>query len=139
MLTRNQIMRTIKALIILITLIGLVASASARAPHETTLADDVFQINQNGKINAYYLNTLDMEIDSTQEMFNQELQKMPEPFSFTEGKIQASMITFIENELLKVQEQRSILDDQSQIIDNDVEPIKANLLKLQDIIRELNP
>jgi len=131
-------MRTIKALIILITLIGLVASASARAPHETTLADDVFQINQNGKINAYYLNTLDMEIDTTQEMFNRELQKMTEPFSSREDKIQTNII-FIENELLKVLDQRSNLDDQFEIVDNDVEPIKANLLKLQDIIRELNP
>lgn len=130
-------MRTLKSTIILLALSTLITGASAGAPLEN-VADEIYNMNQLGKISATYLLLLDEEIATTQEMFEKELNQLKEPSTMTEGKIQASMASFINSELMKIKEQRATLDDLQEIEDKDVESIKLNLSNVQDIIRELN-
>lgn len=130
-------MRTLKSIIILLALSTLITGASAGAPLEN-VADEIYNMNQLGKISATYLLLLDEEIATTQEMFEKELNQLKEPSTMTEGKIQASMASFINSELMKIKEQRATLDDLQEIEDKDVESIKLNLSNVQDIIRELN-
>lgn len=127
---------TLLATLILMT--GVITSAQAKAPHEKTVSDSIMHINMTGKINAAYLNAIDMEIFETKKKFEKEVNLLPETNDIMEGKIQAGMITLIESELNALVKQRSELEDDSEIIDADVQPIYDRLEYINAIIEDLN-
>lgn len=113
-------------------------AAQARAPHERVAPNDMMNMIQDGKINAAMLNSLDKDIFDVQKSFEKEISLIGEHNDYTEGKIQASMITMIGDELLRIQEERAALEDKNEILDADVNPLKERLQEVRKIIGELN-
>lgn len=126
-----------KTLIVMLSVLALNLSVSARPPHEKT-SGDIFHMNQVGKIHAAMLNNLDEDIDSTESFFEQEIANITESHDFTEGKIKAAMIAAIGNDLLRVKEARSSLEIKREILDADVEALHAKLGDIRKIIAEIN-
>ena len=126
-----------KTLILILSVIALNFSVAARPPHEKVVGD-FYDMNQIGKIHAAMLNGLDEDIDSTQMMFDDEVANLKQTNDFTEGKIQASMIASIGNDLMKVKEARTSLEDKAEILDADVEPLHSKLVEIRKIIAEIN-
>lgn len=123
---------------IVTTLIALTfTQAQARAPHERGVQEEIMNSIQNGKINAAMLNSLDREIREANAAFEKELSELGDANSYVEGKIQASMITMIGDELLRIQDERSQLENKNEIVDADVEPLKERLEEVKKIIEEL--
>jgi hypothetical protein len=127
-----------KAILALATLIFIVFGAEARNPQESLSMESVFNMNQYGKINATYLNALDMKIFSTRVKFEQELNMLGDTTDHMEGKIRAHLINMIEAELNDVIKERSTLDNDNDIIDTDVEPIYEKIEKIERLISEIN-
>lgn len=127
-----------KALLALVTLIFIVFGAEARNPQDSYSMDSVIEMNQYGKINAGYLNALDMKIFSTRVKFEQELNNMGDTTDHMEGKIRAHLINLIEADLSEVIRDRAELEDDNEIIDADVEPIYKKIQKIERLIDELN-
>lgn len=126
-----------KTLIVILSVLALNLSVSARPPHEKS-AGDFFDMNQIGKIHAAMLNGLDEDIYNTQTLFDQEIENLTETNDFTEGKIQAHMISSIGYDLLKIKEARANLEDKAEIVDADVVPLHNRLSELRKIIAEIN-
>jgi hypothetical protein len=126
-----------KTLLVLLSVLALNLSISARPPHEKT-GSDIYDYNQVGKIHAAMLNSLDEDIYTTQIFFDQEIANMTETNDFTEGKIRAAMVASIGNDLLKVKEARANLEDRAEILDADVEPLHNKLSDIRKIIDEIN-
>jgi|GEM_PF-2224253 len=127
------------ALISLILLTAL--NTNARAPHERVAGDmnqEVFDYNQNGKISAAMLLEVDTDIYETERFFVTESDKADGANDLVEGKIIASMINMIGHELLTIKSLRAELDDNSNISDSDIQPIKEKLIGLNRLIEEIN-
>lgn len=127
-----------KAILALATLIFVVFGVEARNPQESLSMESVYNMNQYGKINAGYLNALDMKIFSTRVKFEQELNMLGDTTDHTEGKIRAHLINMIEADLNEVIKERASLEDDSDIIDADVDPIYEKIDKIERLINEIN-
>lgn len=127
------------ALISLILLTAL--NVNARAPHEKVAGDnfqEFFDHNQNGKISAIMLQDVDTEIYETESFFVTESDKADGGDDLVEGKIIASMINLIGHELMTVKSLRAELDNNSNISDGDIQPIKEKLVGINRLIEEIN-
>ena len=124
------------ALVLLTTL-----NVNARAPHEKVASDnfqEVFDYNQNGKISAVMLQEVDADIYETERFFVTESDKADGGDDLVEGKIIASMINLIDHELMTVKSLRAELDNNSNIADSDIRPIKEKLIGINRLIEEIN-
>ncbi len=121
-----------------IALLILSTAISARPPHERGMPQDMVDSIQVGKITAAMLNSLDRDIYKTQKAFDKEISNVGDANDYVEGKIQAGMITLVGDELLRIQEERANLEDKSEIVDADVNPLHDRLEELRKIIDEIN-
>lgn len=79
----------------------LIFSITANA--EFNSFDSFFDYNQEGKIEAAYLDMLSSDLTKAKAAYLEKLETMPEPFDMTEGKIQASLINMIDSEIEKAE------------------------------------
>lgn len=128
-----------KSVLALAALLLVVFGAKAAAPHERGIMDSVYEMNQIGKINAGYLNAIDMEIFALQGKFESEVGSLGDTDDLMEGKIRATLINMIESELGEIASERAKLDSDNDIIDSDVKPIYEKIEHVDKLIDDLNP
>lgn len=127
-----------KNLLTLIAMALIVFNTSAHA-QSANLEEELFNYNQIGKINAAMLDQVDQQIRTTKIKFQGAAADADAGDDIVEGKILASMIIMIEDELDKVDEKRALLDDKYEIVDADINSIQKDLNGINVLIDEMNP
>ena len=108
------------------------------AAQSSFLEEELFNYNQVGKINAAMLNDIDDQINMVKVNFDLETQNADAGTDQIEGKIIAAMIITIEDQLDQVDQERRLLDDKVEVLDEDRDSITQKLQGIQILIDEMN-
>ncbi len=108
------------------------------AAQSSFLEEELFNYNQVGKINAAMLNDIDDQINQVKVNFDLETQNADAGTDQIEGRIIAAMIITIEDQLEQVDQERRLLDDKVEVLDEDRDSITQKLQGIQILIDEMN-
>ena len=108
------------------------------AAQSSFLEEELFNYNQVSKINAAMLNDIDDQINLVKVNFDLETQNTDAGTDHIEGRIIAAMIITIEDQLEQVDQERRLLDDKVEVLDEDRDSITQKLQAIQILIDEMN-
>jgi hypothetical protein len=113
----------------------LIFSISANA--EFNSFESFQDVNQEGKIEAAYIDMLSSGLREAKEAYQKKLDRMPETYSDTEGKIQASIINMIDTEFDTADALFKELAFANAIDDASTKELRDTTTLIFDLIKEL--
>ncbi len=124
----------------LLIALSLMVSIQARPPHvdERTVAEEIYDMNQIGKINATMINQVTMKVIEAERNAEAAINNLGEPYTYMEGKIQAAIIDIIYTSLKEAKAKADLLLDKPEVLDSDIEAIEILLEDVSTNIDQLN-